>query len=112
MGLPKWLQKEDSTRKRSHKQESKIAKDLKGYTTINSGATFGQNDVITDFAEVEAKTTKNKSYTLKEEEFLKLERKCKVGKLPMFIVDFESTGKTLAVLNYEDLKYLIKKANE
>lgn len=44
-----------TTRERSKKQESRIAKKLRGYTTINSGATFGQNDVITDFCEIEAK---------------------------------------------------------
>ena len=54
-----------TTRERSKKQESRIAKKLRGYTTINSGATFGQNDVITDFCEIETKTTAHESYSLK-----------------------------------------------
>ena len=53
-----------TTRERSRKQESRLAKQLNGYTTINSGATFGQNDVITDFCEVEAKTTEKESFSL------------------------------------------------
>lgn len=111
MGLD-WLLKKETTRSRSKKQETKIAKDLKGYTTINSGATFGQNDVITDYCDIEAKTTKFGSYSVKVEEFEKLERKTKLGKLPIFVIDFERDKKSLALLNYEDLLYLIKKANE
>lgn len=112
MPLPKHLQVKETTRSRSKKQESRIAKDLKGITTINSGATFGQNDVITDFAEIEAKTTKHSSYSLKVSEFEKLERKIKDYKIPIFIVEFENCDKALAVMNYEELKYLINKANE
>ena len=55
---------EKTTRGRSGKQESRIARQLNGHTTINSGATFGQNDVITDFCEVEAKTTGKESFSL------------------------------------------------
>lgn len=111
MGL-KWLEKKETTRSRSGKQETKIAKDLKGHTTVNSGATFGQNDVTTDYCEIEAKTTKHSSYTLKVYDFEIAEKKTKIGKLPIFVIDFEKDKKSLAVLNYQDLLYLIKKANE
>jgi hypothetical protein len=111
--MPSWLDKKinPSTRSRSSKQESKIAKDLKGKTSINSGATFGQNDVITDYCEVEAKTTSHSSYSLKVSDYKKLEKKCNIGKIPIFVIDFEKEKKSLAVLNYDDLLYLINKAN-
>lgn len=111
MGQPKWLQPK-TTRARSSKQESKIAKDLKGYTAINSGATFGQNDVLVDFCEVEAKTTTKDSFRLTRTDWKKLNDKIEFGKIPIFIVDFEHTkDENLAVLKYSDLKYLIEKAN-
>lgn len=102
---------EKATRERSGRQESRIAKQLNGHTTINSGATFGQNDVITDFCEVEAKTTKHESFTLKLSDWRILRKKCALNKIPIFIVDFEQSKDTLAVLTYEDLQLLIGQAN-
>ena len=104
--------KDKPTRERSKKQESRIAKQLKGYTTINSGATLGQNDVITDFCEVEAKTTKKESFSLKLSDWRLLRKKCAPEKIPIFIVDFESTKDSLAVLTYEDLLFLIQQAQK
>jgi hypothetical protein len=101
-----------TTRARSGKQESKIAKDLKGHKFINSGATFGQNDVFTDFCEIEAKTTLNESFSLKLDDWRKLKKKCSSKKLPIIVVDFERSEDSLAVLNYDDLVFLIEKANE
>lgn len=102
---------EKTTRERSSKQESRLAKQLNGHTTINSGATFGQNDVITDFCEVEAKTTNKESYSLKLSDWRILRKKCAGNKIPIFIVDFEKCKDTLAVLTYEDLRFLIGQAN-
>ena len=107
-----WLHKEETTRSRSKRQESKLAKDLKGYGTKNSGATFGENDVITDFCEIEAKITGAESFVVKYLDLLKLVDKCNVGKIPIMVVEFEKHKKGYAVLPYEDLKYLIEKANE
>lgn len=100
-----------TTRARSGKQESRLAKELNGHTTINSGATFGQNDVVTDFCEIEAKTTKKESYSLKLSDWRLLRKKCVGNKLPIFIIDFEKCKDTLAVLTYEDLQFLISQAN-
>lgn len=111
----KYLEALDSpktTRARSYKQESRIAKELKGKTTINSGATFGQNDVYTDYCEVEAKTTTHKSYNLTLADWYKLKRKCNIAKMPVMVVDFEGTPTSLAVLSFEDLKFLISQANK
>lgn len=100
-----------TTRERSGKQESRIAKQLNGHTTINSGATFGQNDVVTDFCEVEAKTTNKESFSLKLSDRRILRKKCAGNKIPIFIVDFEQSKDTLAVLTMEDLQFLISQAN-
>lgn len=100
-----------TTRARSSKQESKLARQLNGHTTINSGATFGQNDVITDFCEVEAKTTCKESFSLKLSDWRLLRKKCAGNKLPIFVVDFEQSKDTLAVLTYEDLQFLINQVN-
>lgn len=105
------LMGEQTTRARSKKQESRLAKQLNGHTTINSGATLGQNDVITDFCEVEAKTTEKESFTLKLADWRLLRKKCAGNRIPIFIVDFESTRDTLAVLTYDDLQFLIQQAN-
>nr|DAX61654.1 MAG TPA: hypothetical protein [Caudoviricetes sp.] len=113
--LPKYAQKllngSPTTRSRSQKQESRIAKDLRGHTTINSGATFGQNDVFTDFCEVEAKTTNKESFSLKLSDWRKLRKKCSTTKIPIFVVDFETSKDSLAVLTYDDLLYLLDKIN-
>lgn len=103
---------EKSTRARSFKQESRIAKDLKGRTTINSGATFGQNDVFNDFCEVEAKTTKKESFRFSLSDWFTLRRKCDNGKIPVFAIDFEEHEFSLVVLTYDDFVYLVNKANE
>ena len=99
-------------KERSKKQESKIAKLLNGYMTINSGATFGQNDVITDFCEIEAKTTENESYRLTLTDWRKLRKKCATNKIPIFVVDFEKSRDSLAILTYEDLQFLIEQINK
>lgn len=114
MGKFKYMEdmfSEKTTRQRSSKQESRLAKQLKGHTTINSGATFGQNDVVTDFCEVEAKTTNKESFSLKLADWRILRKKCSGSKIPIFIVDFEQSKDTLAVLTYEDLQFLINQAN-
>lgn len=111
MALPKHFLPKDTTRARSKKQESRIAKDLLGRTTLNSGATFGENDVITDFCEIEAKTTRKDSYTLKIKEFDKLLTKTKVGKMPIFTIEFEEQKKDVVIMDYHDFLYLINTAN-
>lgn len=101
-----------TTRQRSHKQESRLAKVLKGHTTINSGATLCQNDVISDFCEVEAKTTSKESFSLKLSDWRLLRKKCSGSKIPIFVIDFEKSRDSVAVLTYEDLQFLIQQANK
>lgn len=106
---PKWMNDEKpSTRAHSKKQETAVAKALRtGITTINSGATFGQNDVLTDFAEVECKTTEKASMTLTIETWEKLVKKSDKGKIPMMTLEFSKHETHLAVLPLDDLVFLL-----
>ena len=115
MHKPRYLQRmaeEKTTRERSSRQESRIARQLKGKTTINSGATFGENDIVNDFMEVEAKTTRHESFSLNLADFRKLIKKAKVDKIPAMVIDFEQSKDSLAVIKYDDLLYLINEANK
>lgn len=105
------LFEDKTTRERSGKQESRLAKQLNGHITINSGATFGQNDVVTDFCEVEAKTTNKESFSLKLSDWRLLRKKCAGNKMPILVVDFEQSRDSLAILTYDDLQFLINQAN-
>jgi hypothetical protein len=110
--IPKHMQEKVSTRSRSKKQETNIAKRMKVNTTVNSGATFGQNDAIGDYCEIEAKTTKFKSYSINMDELNKLSRKCSTNKIPIQIVCFEDNLKQqYAVLKLTDLEFLIEQIN-
>ena len=72
------------------------------------GATFGQNDVITDFCEVEAKTTNKESFALRLSDWRKLRKKCASNKLPIMVIDFESSKDTLVTMTYEDFQFLVE----
>ena len=109
---PKHFDRRETTRSRSKKQESRIAEVLSGYASINSGATLGQNDVISDFCEAECKTTEKSSFSVKTSTWKLLVDKCHTDKLPILIVDFEKDDLSLAVLSVSDLKLLIDMANK
>ncbi len=107
--LPKHLQNLDTTPQvRGRKYESNVAKALKGRLAVNSGATFGQNDIIADYCEVEAKLTTNSSYSLKAEYFKEVKNKCAITKIPLMVINFEAHKSTLAVMPMEDLEFLLE----
>jgi hypothetical protein len=111
---PKWLDNDiapQTTRARSGKQESRLAKSLKGYTSVNSGATFGQNDIINDYSEVEAKTTAKDSYSLKLSDWEKLVKKCPLTKIPLMVLSFETNKTDLVILSLDEYKYLVSQVN-
>lgn len=101
---PKWLDdsKKSTTRARSIKQEKKLSTQFKGRTTINSGATFKQNDVVSDTHDIEAKITAKNSYVLKLDELDKLRRRAKSDKIPAFVIEFETAGKSFIVVELQD----------
>ena len=80
-------------------------------TRARSGRQESRNDVFTDYCEVEAKTTGKESFSLKLSDWRKLRKKCSTTKIPILVVDFESSKDSLAVLGYDDLRYLIEKVN-
>lgn len=100
--LPSWLGKEKPTRKRSDKQEKYLAKVLKGKTTSGSGSVFGENDVKTRLFDIEAKTTQSKQYIIKEAELEKMERRASAGRVPVFVIGFEETGRSYAMIPLSD----------
>lgn len=69
--LPSWLNREKPTRKRSDKQEKRLAKQMGGVQYAGSGSVFGENDVKTKDFSIEAKTTEKKQYTLKVDDIKK-----------------------------------------
>ena len=118
MSIPKFLQdkvdRKDplnpaQRRKRSGKRESGLAKELGGRATVNSGATFGENDVVTDYAEIEDKTTLKNTYSLSADYLEEVAKKCALSKIPILTVHFETRNKTYAVIPWEDLKFLLER---
>jgi len=112
MPRPKWLDNAPSTRSRSKKQEVRVAKTHGGLPTINSGATFSQNDVETPEFSFECKTTQKKSYVFKLEEFRKAQERTPVHKIPVFQVDFEREQKSFVTLREEDFLALLEELNQ
>ena len=104
---PSYLNKEKPTRHNSEKQEKKLSKDFGGRKTANSGATFGQNDVITPTYEIEAKTTKSRQFILKTDDLAKMNKKCSLTKVALFIIEFTETGDEVVVINKADFYNLI-----
>ena len=102
MSAPEWLGKKDSTRKRSFKQETSLAKKFGGRTTSGSGSVFGENDVKTDDFHIEAKTTKSSQYIFKQAEFDKMEGRTPFDKKALFALCFENSGKEYITISLGD----------
>lgn len=102
MGKPKWLNKEQTTRSRSDKQETRLAKKFGGRKTSNSGAKFGENDVKTPDFSIEAKTTKSEQFILKLKELKKMQTKTPFHKKGLFAINFENTGDEFILLSLSD----------
>ena len=104
-------EKAATTRGRSDKQEKKLAKDFKARLTINSGATFSENDLRAELVEIEAKTTLKSTYSLRLDDWLGVAAKVRGQRIPTMVIRFEDdNSKQLAVIDYKDLKRLIKLA--
>lgn len=108
MARPKWMDNVPSTRERSVKQEKRVAKTYGGRETINSGATFGQNDVESEEYSFECKTTTKKSYVFKLAEFEKLQERTPIDKVPVFQMDFEGVNKSFITLTEDDFLHLLQ----
>lgn len=90
--------------KRSQIQEKRAAKDYSGSVTPGSGnGWIHKADVHSQYLLVECKTTTKKSYSIKEEDFMKLYYQAIIeNKLPVFEIEFAESGRTLIVLDKND----------
>lgn len=106
--LPKHLRPPDTPQVKGRKYETKLAKTLGGRVATNSGATFGENDIIADYCEVEAKLTTNESYSLKAKYFREVKKKCSIKKIPLMIVNFEKYGDSYAIIPMDDFEFILE----
>jgi hypothetical protein len=104
--MPDWLNKSKPTRDASAKQEKRLAKTLGGRTTPNSGARFGENDVLLPEFEIEAKTTEGLGYRFTVAEFEKAEKKTKMGKSTLMVLEFTEANREFVVMDISDFKRL------
>lgn len=101
---PKWMQREPTKRGRSVKKEKALAKKVKGgKTTVNSGATFRENDIRSEDMDIEHKFTDKGSYTITLATLEKLRKQTKGDRVPVLVIEFEQTGKAYAVVELGDL---------
>jgi Holliday junction resolvase len=100
---------------RSKSQEPEIAKRLGGRTVKGSGSGDEKGDVRVDkIVRIEAKTTKNKSFSVTRDMVAKIENAALgAGELPAIIIEFNDDGKKvaeLAVVPLWALETIAKKA--
>lgn len=99
--------------KDSQRQERRLAKELTG--TVNSGSGNGwvrKGDVRTEDELFELKITDAKSYSLKDAELDKLTTQALVdGRLPIFMVQFKTTGNEWVIMSKDDYLMLREEAS-
>lgn len=104
-----------NTRKYSSKQEKRVAKNLGGKVTSNSGATaFYKGDVTTDHILIECKTSikETKSATIKKEWLTKLkEEKFAMGKLYSSLAFDFGDGEDYFIIDKALMKRLVNHIN-
>lgn len=105
---PKWLNKEVPTRKKSDKQEKRLAKTFGGKTTAGSGSVFSENDVKTPLFDIEAKTTQSKQFILKLSDLKKMENRSKFTKTPLFIIEFADDKSEYVVIRATEFLNLLQ----
>lgn len=96
------LNKRDTTVSRSRSQEKQVAKSLKGRLTVNSGATFAENDVVSKELEIECKITAKPRYSVSVKEWEKLQSRTDHSKTPAMVIYLNEGDTKLAVIDYDD----------
>lgn len=93
-----------ATIKDSQRQERSLARSLSG--TVNSGSGnqwLRKGDVRTDNELFELKITSAKSYSLKDAELEKNYEQALVdGRIPVFMVEFKTTGNAWVIMSKDD----------
>ena len=96
-----------NVKKKSKKQEEKIAKDIGGRTTPASGALWAfKGDVRNDKYLIEAKFTDSNKYQLKYETWDKIKREAINDGLRIPVMQIDIQGSQYALLRVEDLDAL------
>lgn len=93
------------TRKQSNKQEKRIAKDIGGKVQPASGARWGhRRDVKSDNYLIEAKTTSQDSYSLKDADLAFLKKQAyQAGKIPAYIIELSKYGEEIVFVPEQDV---------
>jgi membrane-bound lytic murein transglycosylase len=93
--------------KRSKKQEDRIAGAYKGSRNVMSGAGWAKKaDVRTHKFLIEAKTTENKSYSLKLSELREIRRQALMDdRIPLFLVEIQ--GHNYVVMEDDDFQEMM-----
>ena len=98
-----------NVKKKSKKQEEKIAKDIGGRTTPGSGALwFSKADVRNDKYLIEAKFTDSNKYQLKYTTWDKIKREAINDGLRIPVMQIDIQGSQYALLRVDDLEALAK----
>ena len=88
----------------SQRQEKALARKVGG--SVNSGSGNGwirKSDIRTPNELIEAKITSAKSYSLKDAELTQNNDYAIVdGRMPVFVVEFKTTGNRWAILSWDD----------
>ena len=75
---------------KANRQEKRLAKELKGYTTAASGAGRNKGDIDTKNFKIEVKRTDKQSLAIKKSWLLKIEEESYgVGKEPALIIEID-----------------------
>jgi hypothetical protein len=102
-----------ATYKDSQKQETHLAKQLGGFRNSGSGSGWiRKSDIRTQEELIEAKITSAKSYSLKDAELSQNNDYAIVdGRMPVFVVEFKTTGNRWAILSWDDYLTLRESAD-
>jgi len=88
-----------STRRQADKQEKAKAKLLGVRQTIASGQTpIDKADLKGELLRVECKYTDKKSFTLKQDDLVKVGNAASVDQMPVFMVEFRDKGNTYYIV--------------
>ena len=101
-------------KKKSIKQEKKLAKELGAKRTPQSGAqTTSPEDMILGNYVIESKATGRKSISLKKEWLDQVKQSpINFGKIPTLVLDFTKTNDRYIVMDEEDFKKIIINTKE
>ena len=98
-------------RKQIKREEEQTAKEIRGRTTLASGALFQDGDSSNEQWMIEEKSTKYKSYSIKEEIVTKATAQA-ARQRKNFVLKVRTATKTLGILLWHDLLPLIREDND